>query len=169
MLIKTALDEFPESLVLLASTNWCWRRRTNFLSVSHAFKLRAPRTQFRASGITSIQSQWFHVLLWNCNGVSLLHWKPTLWVLEWIFSSQTYRKELHNLAQVLLTIGEEAVYKCEKVVYGIGFPWVKLRRNRSGEHSVLMPLTACDVFLQPGHNRQPNQTVQEKLELASKK
>jgi hypothetical protein len=25
--------------------------------------------------------------------------------------------------------------------------------------SILMPLTACDVFLQPGHNRQPNQTV----------
>lgn len=40
---------------------------------------------------------------------------------------------------------------------------MKLRLNRSREHS-----DACDVFLQPGHNRQPNQTVQEKLELEAK-
>lgn len=55
----------------------------------------------------------------------------------------------------------------EVVVYGIGFPWEKLPATVL--ECILTPLTACDVFLQPGHNRQPNQTVQEKLELESKK
>lgn len=55
----------------------------------------------------------------------------------------------------------------EVVVYGIGFPWERLPATVL--ECILTPLTACDVFLQPGHNRQPNQTVQEKLELESKK
>lgn len=80
--------------------------------------------------------------LWNCkysisSGIlkvfSLLHWKPTYGF--WSGLSQTWRCELHNLAQVLLTKEEEAVYGCGG---GGLWDWISLRetsRNRSGVHS----------------------------------
>lgn len=126
MLIKMALDEFLISSVAKASTNWCWRRTTNFLSVSHAFN-----SEHQETSSVPLELLVFN-LLWNFKG-ALLHWKPTYGF--WSGLSQTWRSELHNLAQVLLTKEEEAVYGCGG---GGLWDWISLRetsRNRSGVHS----------------------------------
>lgn len=133
MLIKTALDEFPESLVLLK------HRQIDagaVQQISCQFHTRSNSEHQEASPVPLELQVFNHNDFTSSFGIlKVLFFTENRLMGSGVDYLRHQEKSCIILPKCYWQKEEKQFIDVEMVVYGIGFSWEKLRRNRSGEHS----------------------------------